>query len=53
MPTLLVFRDGKEAGRRLGLTNQATIHALVAGSGRPERDLRPSPDSHVAASLDR
>lgn len=29
MPTLLAFRDGKEVGRRLGLTAEAGIRALI------------------------
>jgi len=29
MPTLLAFRGGKEIGRRLGLTNEAGVRALV------------------------
>jgi thioredoxin 1 len=32
MPTLLAFRDGKETGRRLGLTNEQGIRALVGGT---------------------
>jgi thioredoxin 1 len=30
MPTLVLFRDGKEAARRLGLTNEQGIRDLVA-----------------------
>jgi thioredoxin 1 len=29
MPTLLVFEDGKEVGRRLGLASEAAVLALV------------------------
>ncbi len=32
MPTLLAFRGGKETGRRLGLTNEQGIRALVGGT---------------------
>jgi len=35
MPTLIVFNGGKETGRRLGLTREAGIRALVsAGVGK-------------------
>ena len=29
MPTLLVFKDGKEVGRRLGLASEAAVMTLV------------------------
>lgn len=39
MPTLVAFHAGKETGRRLGLTREAGIRALVAATARPpERD---------------
>ena len=31
LPTLIVFRDGKEIARRVGLTNDAGVRALLAG----------------------
>ncbi len=40
MPTLLVFRGGKEAGRRLGLANEAATRTLLGG-GAP--GAQPSP----------
>jgi thioredoxin 1 len=33
LPTLIAFHRGKETARRLGLTNEATIRALVAPAG--------------------
>lgn len=33
MPTLVVFKGGKETNRRLGLANEQAVAALVAGSG--------------------
>jgi thioredoxin 1 len=35
MPTLVAFSAGKETGRRLGLTREAGIRALVAATPRP------------------
>ena len=35
MPTLIAFHAGKETGRRLGLTREAGIRALVAATPRP------------------
>jgi thioredoxin 1 len=32
MPTLLLFQGGKETGRRLGLTSEQGIRALVGGT---------------------
>src|SRR5690349_22294899 len=32
MPTLLLFQGGKETGRRLGLTTEQGIRALVGGT---------------------
>jgi len=41
LPTLLAFSAGKETGRRLGLTNEHGIRALLAavsaGAGQPAR----------------
>jgi thioredoxin 1 len=34
-PTLIVFREGREAARRIGTTNKATILKLVASSANP------------------
>ncbi len=36
MPTLLVFRDGRETGRRLGLATEAAIQKLVAAPSQRE-----------------
>jgi thioredoxin 1 len=32
MPTLVMFRGGKETGRRLGLTREAGVRALVSAA---------------------
>ncbi len=36
MPTLILFEDGKEAARRLGLTNEQGIRDLVATKARSD-----------------
>jgi len=35
MPTLVVFHRGKETGRRLGLTREAGVRALVSAGTAP------------------
>lgn len=46
LPTLIVFRDGKEIARRVGLTNDAGVRALL------EPALAPSPVARSAATTE-
>jgi thioredoxin 1 len=47
MPTLVVFKDGKETNRRLGLANEQAVMALVAGGG-----AKHAPDAVPAARVE-
>jgi thioredoxin 1 len=45
MPTLLVFQNGKETGRRLGLASEAAVLTLVGRKARAathEESVKPS-----------
>jgi thioredoxin 1 len=43
MPTLLAFRGGRETGRRIGLTNEQGVRALLGAQGLPSAALSAGP----------
>jgi thioredoxin 1 len=47
-PTLILFRDGKEAARRLGRTSKATLLALI-GAAAPRSGSAPARMTHDQA----
>ncbi len=47
VPTLIVFRGGKEAGRRLGLANDAAVGALLGGTSAAPRAAEKQPVARV------
>jgi thioredoxin 1 len=47
-PTLILFRDGKEAARRLGLAGKATLLALI-GPAQPRSGSAPARATHDQA----
>lgn len=46
MPTLIVFQEGREVGRRTGLTNDEGVYALLANA--MSRESAPLPTSRPA-----